>query len=390
MTTSGRSLMLLDLPYLYQDEDRHGNARLFVRRHGRKVRIREVPGTSAFTKAYSAALDALAEYARAPDQSDTPKPAPDKTVGWLAALYFASDEFKSLETRWCGTRRLVIEHCLFEPINPESKILIRDVPVGTFGANHMLMLMERKAGKPGAQRNRLKYMSTMFSWGVQKRKCASNPCRDVKGPKKTGPGFRAWTMEDYQTFTDKHPLGTTAYLALHLMLLLGARRGDAAVLGPRNIRMVTEVAADGRKTERRVMTYVPRKARHLGREATDKPILPALAEAIRATPIGLQTFLVTSFGKPFSDNGLGNKMREWCDEAELPECSAHGLKKLGATLCADNGANEYELCALFDWTDIRQATPYTRAANKRKLAAQAGARLASAMAVPPVSKSEVG
>jgi hypothetical protein len=83
-------------------------------------------------------------------------------------------------------------------------------------------------------------------------------------------------------------------------------------------------------------------------------------------------------------------MREWCDRAGLPENTAHGLKKLGATLCAENGANGYELCALFDWTDVRQATPYTRAANKRKLAAEAGAKLGAALAVPTTAKSEVG
>ena len=43
-----RREVLLDLPYLYPDKDRHGNARLFVRRYGRKVRIREGPDTPAF------------------------------------------------------------------------------------------------------------------------------------------------------------------------------------------------------------------------------------------------------------------------------------------------------------------------------------------------------
>lgn len=361
--------MLLDLPYLYSDKDRHGNARLFVRRHGRKVRVRDEPGTPAFAKAYSEALETLAEYARNPESTNAQTPAPGRTVGWLAQLYFAADEFKALEPRWRGNRRGVIEGCLFEPLKPGSRVLVRDVPVDRFNANHMLLLLDRKAGKPGAQRNRLKYISTLFSWGVQKRHCPSNPCRDVKGPKRTGPGFKAWTIEDYGQFVIRHPIGTTGYLALHLILMLGARRGDAAVLGPRHMR-------EG------VITYVPRKARHLDRPPSVKPVLPRLADAIRSTPIGLQTFLVTSFGKPFSDNGLGNKIREWCDEAGLPECTAHGLKKLGATLCADNGASEYQLMALFDWTDIKQATPYTRAANKRKLAAEAGAKLGEALSGP--------
>jgi hypothetical protein len=50
-----------------------------------------------------------------------------------------------------------------------------------------------------------------------------------------------------------------------------------------------------------------------------KPILPPLDEAIQATAHGIKTYLVTSRGLSFSDAGFGNKMREWCDEAELPQ-----------------------------------------------------------------------
>jgi hypothetical protein len=68
-------------------------------------------------------------------------------------------------------------------------------------------------------------------------------------------------------------------------------------------------------------------------EPNIKPILPPLLEAIRRTPIGLQSLLVTSFGKPYMHVGLG----EWCNEAGLPECSSHGLKKAAATICANMG-----------------------------------------------------
>lgn len=33
----------IDFPYLMSDRDRHGNARLYVRRHGHKIRIRARP-----------------------------------------------------------------------------------------------------------------------------------------------------------------------------------------------------------------------------------------------------------------------------------------------------------------------------------------------------------
>jgi integrase len=106
------------------------------------------------------------------------------------------------------------------------------------------------------------------------------------------------------------------------MLFLGARRGDAARLGPKNMK-------DG------VMTYVPHKTSYKRLETSIKPILPALAEAIRRTPIGPQTFLVTSFGRPCIQGGLG----EWCNEAGSSECSSHGLKKAAATICANMGGD---------------------------------------------------
>ena len=35
---------------------------------------------------------------------------------------------------------------------------------------------------------------------------------------------------------------------------------------------------------------------------------------------------------------FGNKFREWCDEAGLRHCSAHGLRKAAATRLAEHGA----------------------------------------------------
>ena len=68
------------------------------------------------------------------------------------------------------------------------------------------------------------------------------------------------------------------------------------------------------------------------------PILPALQSVIDATAHGQLAFLTTEYGKPFTSNGFGNWFRNRCDEAGLPNCSAHGLRKASATLAAMNGA----------------------------------------------------
>ena len=59
-----------------------------------------------------------------------------------------------------------------------------------------------------------------------------------------------------------------------------------------------------------------------------------------------------------------------CREAGLAR-SAHGLRKLGAQRCAEAGATEHQLMALFGWTTPQQAALYTRAANRAKLEAAA-------------------
>ena len=63
----------------------------------------------------------------------------------------------------------------------------------------------------------------------------------------------------------------------------------------------------------------------------DIPILDELQSIIGASPTGELTFIVTEFNKPFSTKGLGNKMRDWCDQAGLPQCSSHGLSRGGRT-----------------------------------------------------------
>jgi hypothetical protein len=55
--------------------------------------------------------------------------------------------------------------------------------------------------------------------------------------------------------------------------------------------------------------------------------------------------------------------------------SAHGLRKAAATRAADNGATAHELMAIFGWVDIKEAEIYTRAADRKRLAAKAMSKI---------------
>lgn len=354
--------MKLDLPNLVEETDRHGNSRIYVRAklngRQRRIRLMENPHTLEFFEAYQTALKTLKAGGRGNKLTALIKGAQIGSLGWLALQYFASAQFRAMDRISQRNRRNVIERCLREPLKPGSNLLMRDCPYLRVNATHIIMLRDRKVDKPGAANNRHKYLSAMFGWAINenKFKIGTNPCRDVKKIRYASDGFHTWSVEEVIQFVERHPVGTQANLAFSLMLFLGARRGDAARLGPKNMR-------DG------VMTYVPRKTSYRRVEPSLKPILAPLAEAIRRTPIGLQTFVVSSHGRPYTDAGFGNRVREWCDEAGLPECSSHGLKKAAATICANMGATDRQLMALFDWTSEAQANAYTRKANKTKLAA---------------------
>ncbi len=148
--------------------------------------------------------------------------------------------------------------------------------------------------------------------------------------------FHTWTIDEVHQFEHKHPIGSKARLALALLLYTGVRRSEVVELG--------------RQMERGGAPHISEKkganSRALGRKKSAAPkwhvlpILPALRAVIDATPSGTLAFLVTSFGQPFTAAGFGNKFRAWCNEAGLQHCSAHGLRKAGATIAAENGATE--------------------------------------------------
>jgi integrase len=102
------------------------------------------------------------------------------------------------------------------------------------------------------------------------------------------------------------------------------------------------------------------------------PIVPELQGELGLAPKGNLTFLVTAYGRPFTPAGFGMRFREWCNQAALKHCSAHGLRKAGATIAAERGASEAQLNAIFGWAEnSNESRRYTRAARQKVLAAHA-------------------
>lgn len=339
--------MKFDLPYLSREHDRHGKLRLFFRKRGQpKKALHFEIGTPEFFEEYNAALGKPRAKAS----------SPEGTFEGLANLYFASQEFKSLARQSQSNRRAIIRACMAEPTKPGSTDIMAECPIARLTPAAVRMLRDRKADMPGAANNRLKYLSSLFSWAVEAGHMATNPARDVKRVKYATDGFHTWTEAEVRQFEERHPQGTKARLALDLLLYTGARRNDAVTFGWQHIR-------DG------WFSFIPRKTAYKRLEPVEFPVGDLLAAALEFAPRGQLTFLLTEFGKPFTAAGFGNWFRSRCDEAGLPHCSAHGLRKAGAARFAELGATDRQLMARYGWSSASQATVYTKRAEKRRLTA---------------------
>lgn len=359
--------MQVELRHVYEDVDRHGNVRIYFWRgkgHS-KVRIREQPGTKAFRDAYdaAAAMDTV-KRAPSPEQAAGIEPwsktrlAKPGTYRWLCERYMTEcAEYLQNDERTRHVRKLILESTFDEPIKPGATDTFADMPLEFFDVAGVYVLRDRKLATPEAANSRVKALRQVCKWAVQPnvKLMPSNPARDVPNFPPTGDGFHTWTIDEVRTFARRHPIGTKAHLALGLLLFTGVRRSDVVLFGRQMIREDW-------------LHFIERKNRRAKPKHRQLPVLPVLKRIIEHSMLGNMTFLVTEFDRPFTGNGFGNWMRKRCDEAGLPQCSAHGLRKAGATIAADNGATEHQLMAIFGWETPAQAAHYTRKANRRKLA----------------------
>jgi integrase len=345
----------IDFKYLVKDTDRYGTDRYYVRINGRKRRIRGEPSSPEFIAAYHAARAELEAGQGATAERKTIRAG---SLEWLGRDYFASGGFRQLDGRSQRLRRNILEACFAEPVAPGARQIMGDCPLSAFRSRHVETLRDRKLETPGAANNRLKYLGAMFSWAVKSKRWTDNPVVGVESLRYASDGFHSWSDEERGQFEKRWPLGTKPRLAYALLLFTGARRGDVVTLGRQHIR-------NG------VIAWIPEKTKRNRSDPVFVEIVEPLRTAIDAGPAGNLTFLLTEYGAPFSAAGFGNWFGEKCAEAGLPHCSAHGLRKAGATIAADGGASERQLMALYGWTTLGQASTYVRRANNKRLAAGA-------------------
>lgn len=328
-------------PKLHRETNRHGKTVFYVRDgKGPRIRIKGEYGSQEFSEAYQAAVSGRPSGDRAK--------ASKGTFGWLVDLYRNSGEWSRLSL---ATRR--------QRENILRKVLLttRHIPIDKINPASVRAGKDARKATPAQARHFLDTVRGIFKWAVESGLARTDPTAGIKAPKPKTKGFPVWTIAEIEQFEAFWLVGTRERVMFDVFLYTGLRRGDAAKLGRQHVRDGV-ITIDTEKTDTRVTI----------------PILPELAATLAAGPTGDLAFIATATGRPMTKESVGNKFSEACRAAGIRK-SAHGLRKAAATRAANNGATVAQLEAIFGWEGGQMAALYTRAADRKSLAADAMPKL---------------
>lgn len=346
--------MTADMPrkmplYVVRERSRHGRVMFFFRRgKGPRIRLPDAYPSKEFDAAYKAALggEVVTPPVRAASPSDR--------LEWLVDRFKESARWASISPATRRQRELFYLAAIKNGGNPRFADITK---------RKIQQAVDDRAATPALAKNFLKSMRALFAWAVTNEHVAVNPCIGVELPAYKTDGFPAWTVEDVAAFCERWPIGTKPRLALELLLTSGLRRGDLHIAGRQHLRgnIFTMKTA---KTGIEITVEFPQ----------------SLMDTIAATPTGDMHFMVKDNGKPFaSKESFGNWFSDRCRDAGIQK-SAHGVRKLAATLAANDGASAHELMAHFGWVKVEQAEVYTRMADRKRLGIRSSSRVAEQIA----------
>jgi integrase len=355
-------------PHVHEYDNQYETKVYYLRLPGRKkVRLRIPGGVLPWSPTFMAIYEeALAEMPSLPGIGAS-RTVPG-TVNAALVGYYSSPAFtKGLATSTQQNRRAILEH--FREAHGDKRIALMHTQA-------LQNIVNTKT--PAAARNFRRAMRGFVDFCMAHHVMRADPLAGLKLPKMARTsGFHTWTEDEIEQFKARHLPGSNARLALELLLQTGHARADVVRMGRQHVNK------SGTLSMRRQKTNVP----------FDIPLLPDLLAELERHPRTEQLLFLTTehAGKPFkSAASFGNQFKRWCYMANLPHCSAHGLRKAAAVRHALNNATAPELMAWFGWKTIGEAQRYIEEANRIRLAASAGAKMRTGIGSPsnPVSQIE--
>ena len=365
---SGDNLKL-KYPGLIRSPMPSGNVRWLVRVEGdpkKRITLTVDPEHPEFHEIYVAARSGIK---KAPDLKV--QSAQTGTLGWLGSSYLKHLE-KAVENGDASRLTLKQRENLMpgflahtsqtgRSVGKSYATLPVDIP-----PHELVLFRDSLMATPGKATNTFKMLKAMFKWALDRKYTQTNPAAAIKVNYVSKGGAKPWTLDDLEKFRKAHPKGTMAHLTLTLFMFTACRISEAHKLGRAN-----EVKKGG-------VTWLEWQPSKKNAQFVSLPVLPPLAQAIKAQTVIGETYLLNQSGKPFgSAETLRNSMQTWCKEAGLTGLSSHGIRKAAGHLMALHGATQYEIMAVHGHANASSSEVYTKGVERQRLAERANSRLAS-------------
>jgi integrase len=295
-------------------------------------------------------------------------PINETTVAWLVREFGVSAQVRSLNPK---TRKKADDalrrFCGLPWPKPEAPdAVVGDAAFASVRREHLLKIRARFADTPAQADDIVKYVRAMYFWGEEAGfVTTANPASRM-GVLWQSDGIAPMTYEDFAKVCAHYPVGTRQRLAFNLILFSGVRVSCLYELGPQNmnagwLRWVEAKGRDSRALKRRAQ----------GNKSREWKVHGDLAASISATPHGLRHFILREDGQPYQSAArLSEAIRDWLQKAGVNK-SAHGIRKLGATMLADNGADLVLVRDFLGHSSFAEAEVYIRNRDKRRASARA-------------------
>jgi enterobacteria phage integrase len=330
----GDDVAVIKLDYVNSFVDKGNVLRHKVRRGGRSRYLHGVPGSEEFMAQYH---DFLAD---AKPASPAPRTG-EGSLGRLITEYYGSTAFRNLKPSSQKGYRYALEPLA----KAHGHRLVRDMRADKVAK----IIADIGAEHPGMANFTKSVLQMLMKYAVKAKWRPDNP---VVGIDRFKSGtHHTWTEGELKTFETHWPLGTRERLAYALLLHTIQRVGDVAKMKRADI-------TDG---ELHVIQDKTGAELYL-------PILPELAQAMKAYPARGLTLIGTEDGRPLTRPALSHVMRDAIKAAGLPaKCVSHGLRKSGMSRMAEAGFTEKQIAAWSGHKTLREIERYTKAADQKKL-----------------------
>jgi len=346
MTTEPQ-LTKIDLPYVQRFEDRHGKERFYFRYRRKTLGSLPHPSDPKFHAVYQ-------KFHKQVAGEGAPLTQGKDSLGWLIGKYQASPEFKSLAPR---TRSDYAKHLAAIGLEHGR----RSWRALTY-EKVLEKIRDPLADRPRTADLRVAVLSACYGWAINERRLAKmeNPCKGVRKLAKKGPGYRAWTINEINTFAK----GATEdeFFLFAMAIYTALRAGDLAELNWFQFDGTVFRIALNKSGENVVLRLPVHDALRPLIEARRKEtgwVFPAKKkDGAHQRPDSLSKVI----GKATARMGLSG-------------CTLHGLRTSLSTILAEGGASEKEIASWTGHQDLSMVEHYVRDAEQARLAVAGLARL---------------